>query len=141
MDKNTVNGSVVINATLSEVWDILTNPDKIELYTGSITKTDWHVDSPITWSGEMHGTKYENKGKVLKNIPTQLLRYTYWSGMGGDADSPENYSEITYTLKQADDNSIELTYSRIKIATEIETQIFQGHLQSMLDEIKRLSEE
>lgn len=140
MDKNSVNGSVKINATPSKVWDILTNPNKIVLYTGSTTQTDWNVGSPITWSGEMHGTKYENKGKVLENNPNNLLRYTYWSGMGGDADLPENYSEITYTLKQADDNSVELTYSRIKIATEIETQIFQGHIQSMLSEIKKLSE-
>lgn len=141
MDKNSVNGSIIINSTHSKVWDVLTNPDKIVLYTGSLTKTNWKVGSSITWSGEMHGTKYENKGKVLENMSNILLRYTYWSGMGGDADLPENYSEIIYTLKQVDDNSVELTYSRIKIATEIETQIFQGHIQSMLEEIKRLSEE
>lgn len=138
---NTVNGNIIINAKSSKIWDILTNPDKIKLYTGSTTKSDWQVGSAITWSGEMHGVKFENKGKVLENKPNQLLRYTYWSGMGGDTDLPENYSEITYTLKQIDDNSIELTYSRIKIATEIETQIFQGHIQSMLSEIKKLSEE
>lgn len=141
MDKNSVSGSVKINATPSKVWDILTNPNKIVLYTGSTTQTDWNVGSPITWSGEMHGAKYENKGKVLENNPNNLLRYTYWSGMGGDSDLPENYSEISYNLKQADDNYLELIYSRIKIATEIETQIFQGHIPSMLGEIKRLSEE
>lgn len=138
---NTVNGNIIINAKSSKIWDILTNPDKIKLYTGSTTQSDWQVGSAITWSGEIHGTKFENKGRVLENKPNQLLRYTYWSGMGGDTDLPENYSEITYTLKQIDDNSIELTYSRIKIATEIETQIFQGHIQSMLSEIKKLSEE
>lgn len=138
---NTVNGNIIINAKSSKIWDILTNPDKIKLYTGSTTQSDWQVGSAITWSGEMHGTKFENKGRVLENKPNQLLRYTYWSGMGGDTDLPENYSEITYTLKRIDDNSIELTYSRIKIATEIETQIFQGHIQSMLSEIKKLSEE
>jgi uncharacterized protein YndB with AHSA1/START domain len=140
MEKNTVTGSVVINATLSKVWDILTNPEKIQLYTGSVTKTDWQIGSPITWSGEMHGTKYENKGKMLQNKPNNLLQYTYWSGMGGDADLPENYSEITYNLKQTDDDAVVLNYSRLNIATEIETQIFQAHIQSMLDEIKKIAE-
>ncbi len=141
MDNNSINGSVRINAQISKIWDTLTNPNKIILYTGSTTQTDWKIGSPIIWSGEIHGIKYENKGEILENNPNIQLRYTYWSGMGGDADLLENYSEITYTLKKADDNSIELTYSRIKIATEIETQIFQSNLQAMLNEIKKLSEQ
>lgn len=140
MDNNAVKASIIINAAASKIWNVLTNPDKIALYTGSQTDTDWVVGSPITWEGEMHRRKFRNKGEVLDYVSNKLLRFTYWSGMGGDADLPENYSEIAYTLKQSDDNSTELTYSRIKIATEIETQIFQGHIQSMLDEIKRLSE-
>ncbi len=111
------------------------------LYNGSKTQTDWSIGSPIIWEGELQGTKYKNKGKVLDNIPNRLLRFTYWSGMGGDADLPENYSEITYSLNLLDDNSVELTYSRIKIPTALEKQIFEEHLQSMLGEIKRLSEE
>jgi len=77
---------------------------------------------------------------VLENVSNKLLRFTYWSGIGGDADLPENYSEIAYTLKQSSNNSTELIYSRIKIATAMETQIFRGHVQSMLEEIRRLSE-
>jgi uncharacterized protein YndB with AHSA1/START domain len=139
MNNSSVKATIIINAPASKIWDVLTNPDKIVLYTGSHIRTDWKVDSPITWEGEMHEAKFLNKGNVLENISNTLLRFTYWSGMGGDKDSPENYSEITYTLKQAD-NSVEFTYSRINIATEIETQIFQGHIQSMLEEIKILSE-
>jgi uncharacterized protein YndB with AHSA1/START domain len=138
---NSVNGSIKINAPLSKIWDTLINPEKIVLYTGSTTRTDWKKGSPVTWSGEMNGAKYQNKGIVLENTPNRLLRFTYWSGMGGDADLPENYSEITYALNPIDDNIVELTYSRIKIPTVLEKQIFDGHIQSMLEEIKRLSEE
>ena len=141
MDNNSVKGSIKINAALSKIWDTLTNPAKIMLYTGSAADTDWLKGSPVTWSGEMQGTKYQNKGKVLENAPGKLLRFTYWSGMGGDADLPENYSEITYTLNPVNDNLVELTYSRIKIPTVLEKQIFDGHIQLMLEEIKRLSEE
>jgi hypothetical protein len=88
----------------------------------------------------MHGMAFENKGKGLEVTPYQLLKFTYWSGMGGDADLPENYSEITYSLTPIDNSNIELKYTRINIPTEIETQIFQGHILSMLAEIKKLSE-
>ena len=142
MDTNSsVKGSIAIKAPVSKIWDILTNPDKIVLYIGSQTHTDWTVGSPITWEGEMHGTKFQNKGVVLENKPNRLLRFTYWSGMGGDADLPANYSEITYRLNQLSNNSVELIYLRIKIPTALEKQIFDGHLPSMLEEIKRLSEE
>lgn len=141
MDKNSVKASVKIIATPSKVWSVLTDPDKIMLYTGSIAQTDWKVNSPITWSGEMQGAPFENKGEVLENNPSSLLRYTFWTGMGGDADLPENYSEVTYTLDLLDNNTVELTYLRTNIATEMETQIFQAHIHSMLEKIRELSEE
>ena len=141
MNSNSVNGSIIVNAAVSKLWDILTNPDKIVLYIGSQTNTDWAVGSAITWEGEMHGTKFQNKGKVLENVKNKLLRFTYWSGMGGDKDLPENYSEIIYALNPLGDNSVELTYSRINIPTDFEKQIFEGYLPSMLQEIKKLSEE
>jgi uncharacterized protein YndB with AHSA1/START domain len=140
MENNSIKGSIIINAPVSKIWNALTNPDKIILYLYSQTHTDWAVGSPITWEGEMQGAKYQNKGVVLENIRHQLLRFTYWSGMGGDQDLPENYSEVTYTLNQLDNNSIALNYWRTKIPTAIEKQIFEAHLPSMLEAIKKLSE-
>ena len=140
MTQYSVNGSININAAAENIWDTLTIPEKIILYTGSNTTTDWQTGSSISWKGEMHGMPFENKGKVLDVNPHQLLKYTYWSGMGGDADALENYSEVTFTLYPIDTNTTELQYLRINIPTEIETQIFQGHIQSMLAEIKKLSE-
>lgn len=139
MAQNSVKGSIIINAQTERIWEVLTNPDKIALYTGSNTTTNWQQGSNISWKGEMHGTAFENKGKVLKVDENAVLKYTYWSGMGGDADLPENYSEITFNLNSVE-NGIELAYSRINIPTEIETQIFQGNIQSMLEEIKKLAE-
>lgn len=80
MDNNSIKGRIIINAAVSKIRDILTNPDKIALYIASQTHTDRAVGSPIEWNGEMHGTKYQKKGKVLENIKNKLLRFTYWSG-------------------------------------------------------------
>jgi uncharacterized protein YndB with AHSA1/START domain len=140
MTQHSVTGSIIIDASAANIWDTLTNPEKIVLYTGSNTSSNWQPGSSITWKGEMHGMPFENKGEVLEIKSNQLLKYTYWSGMGGDADLPENYSEITYFLTPVENNTVELKYTRVNIPTEIETQIFQGHIQLMLEEIKKLSE-
>jgi uncharacterized protein YndB with AHSA1/START domain len=140
MTQNSVTGGIIINAQAEKIWEVLTNPDKIVLYTGSNTITNWQIGSSISWKGEMHGTAFENKGKILEVDQNKVLKYTYWSGIGGDADLPENYSEITFNLNSVN-NGIGLTYTRTNIPTEIETQIFQGHIQSMLEEIKKLAEQ
>lgn len=141
MQENSVQGSVIINADIQTIWEVLTNPDKIALYTGARVQSDWGVGSPVTWSGELFGTTYENNGRILENLPHQQLTFTYWSGLGGDMDLPENYSTVSYTLRQMDDASIELTYHRINIPTEMETQIFRENLASILGNIKKLAEE
>jgi uncharacterized protein YndB with AHSA1/START domain len=140
MENNSIRESIIIKASAPIIWDILINPEKIKLYIGSATTTDWAVGSPISWEGEMQGMTYNNKGKVLENVPHNRLRYTFWSGMGGDIDLPENYSEITFELKPLGNGSVELVYSREKIPTEIEKEVFEQNLPSMLQEIKRLAE-
>lgn len=141
MQENSVHGSILINANASRVWDALTNPDQIVLYTGSKTTTDWAVNSSVSWTGELFGTTYESKGIILENAAYSILKFTYWSGLGGDMDLPDNYSIVTYTLNELDNDSVELAYSRIKIPTEMETQIFKENIKSMLEEIKRIAEE
>lgn len=140
MENHSIQGSIKINATPANIWDVLTNPVKIVQYLGSHIQTDWQQGSPITWEGEMQGNKFQNRGNVIENKPNQLLCFTYWSGMGGDKDLPENYSEITYSLKSEENGVVELTYSRIKIPTAMEKQIFEGHLPYMLEAIKNISE-
>ena len=140
MDNMSIKSQITINATPAKVWNVLTDPEKILQYIGSQTITDWVAGSPITWEGEMQGMKFQNKGTVLENIFNERHKFTYWSGMGGDVDEPGNYSEITYSLKPLNDRQTEFKYFREKIPTLIEKQIFEGHLQSMLEEIKRLSE-
>jgi uncharacterized protein YndB with AHSA1/START domain len=138
---HSIKGSIAIDASPEKVWDILTNPEKILLYIGANTTTDWKPGSAITWEGEMGGQKYLNKGKVLESKPYELLKFTYWSNFGGIPETPENYSVITYTLDKADDRKTMFTYNRENIPTSEEKTMFEGHLQFMLAEIKRLAEE
>jgi uncharacterized protein YndB with AHSA1/START domain len=104
--------SVEIDAPQSDVWDALTNPDKIKQYMhGTDVSTDWSKGSAITWRGEWKGKPYEDKGEILEVKPQALLRYTHWSPMGGGEDKPENYHTVTYELT-GDDGHTTLTLTQ-----------------------------
>jgi uncharacterized protein YndB with AHSA1/START domain len=103
---------VTIHATRGEVWEALTDPDKVKQYLhGTEMSTDWKEGSPIVWRGEWKGRSYEDKGTVLAVQTEKLLRYTHWSPMGGSEDTPENYHTVTYELA-GDDGKTTLTLSQ-----------------------------
>ncbi len=94
---------VTINAPRADVWDALTNPDKVKKYMhGTEMSTDWKKGSAIKWTGEWKGKPYEDKGEVLEVEPERMLKYTHWSPMGGSEDKPENYHTLTYVLEGSD---------------------------------------
>lgn len=98
---------VTINASAAEVWDALTNPDKVKLYMhGTEMSTDWKPGSPIFWRGEWKGRPYEDKGTVLAVLPDSHLSYTHWSPMGGSEDKPQNYHTVTYELAGNDEQTV-----------------------------------
>jgi uncharacterized protein YndB with AHSA1/START domain len=136
-----IKGSININTNAGEVWKVLTDPGIIKQYIGSDTKTDWNKGSDIEWEGEFGGNQYLDKGKVLENEPNKILKHTYFSSFAGAEDSPDNYSIITWSLENSMHNLTTLTYTRENIPTLEERAMFEEHLPSMLDEIKRLAEE
>jgi len=95
--------TVTIRATRREVWNALTDPEKVKRYMhGTDMSTDWKEGSPIVWRGEWKGRSYEDKGTVMAVEPQRLLKYTHWSPMGGSEDKPENYHTVTYELAGED---------------------------------------
>ena len=69
--KKTIN----VNTDTSQVWDALTNPDKIKEYLfGTETISDWKVGSPIIFQGEYQGQKYKDKGNILDIKEGQFLQ-------------------------------------------------------------------
>jgi len=98
---------VTINAPKADVWDALTNPEKVKRYMhGTEMSTDWKEGSPITWTGEWQGKPYQDKGEVLEVEPKTILKYTHWSPLGGSEDSPENYHTLTFELSGSDGTTI-----------------------------------
>jgi uncharacterized protein YndB with AHSA1/START domain len=106
--KNQITGraGIRINSSIDKVWEALTNPELIKKYFfGTDTKTDWKVGSPITFTGEWEGKKYEDKGTILEIQPKELIKYEYWSSMSGMEDKPENYVPITYEIATENDQT------------------------------------
>lgn len=143
MDKSLIaTKSIQINSTPEKIWSVLTNPEKIKTYLfGTEVKTDWKEGSPITFSGEYEGHKYEDKGNIIENMPNELLNYNYWSGFSGLEDKPENYSLVSYRIKKLNDKTYEFTWHQQGFSSEEGKCHTEEGLEKMLEQIKKLSEE
>lgn len=139
-DHLTGKSTITINASSSKVWDALTKPELIKKYFfGTDTHTDWKVGSPVRFTGEWEGKKYEDKGIVLTNEPQQLLEYTYWSSLSGKKDSPENYQTVSYQLSGSTDTTT-LTITQQGIASEKEKEHSEKNWSNVLNGLKELLE-
>ncbi len=98
----TLEFSISIAAPADKVWAALTTPELVKQYFfGTQLVTDWKVGSPVYFRGEWEGTPYEDKGMVLEFDPPKHLAYNYLSSWSGLEDVPENYANITYSVRES----------------------------------------
>ncbi len=135
-----VSESIDINAPISKVWEALTNPEIIKEYLfGTQTITDWKVGSDIIFQGAYGDNlefNYKDKGIVRKNVLNEVISYSYWSGFSGLEDKPENYSLVTYTVKEIDDNKTNFTWTQAGFGTEEGYQHSLSWMKDFLGQIK-----
>lgn len=146
MTEETARASVLIDASPEEVWEALTDPDAIkDYYLGAKVETDWNVGSPITWSGEWDGTKYEDKGEILTAEPGEELSYSHWSSLAGSEDVPGNYHVIRMTLdEQGGQTEVALTQSNLEggvtAADRENRDDYENNWSTMLEGLKKTVE-
>ena len=96
--------TTTIKASAEQVWNTLTNPDKIQQYLfGSRVDTDWKPGSKANFyivQDEKQITIV--KGEVIRCTQNRLLEHTLFPHKSGIEDVPENYIVITYELQQHD---------------------------------------
>jgi uncharacterized protein YndB with AHSA1/START domain len=100
----TIQQTIHIHASPEQVWDALTNPDKIAHYLyGARTYTDWQPGSPIQYQMEQNGEWVTVvKGEVVIFEPPHRLESTLLPlGWNGLEDVPENYLTSTYEIAPA----------------------------------------
>ena len=132
--------SFTFNVPASTVWAGLTDPKIVEQYFfGTQQKSDYEVGSPITFSGEWDGKKYEDKGIILEITPGKYLKYNYWSSMGGLEDIPENYANVSYEISEKDGKSIlEITQDNLK--DEAAKEHSENNWKMLMEEMRKLIE-
>ena len=129
-----------IAAPAAAVWMALTNPEMIKQYLfGTEATSDWKVGSPITYKGVWQGKPYEDKGTILEVVPNQILKSTYWSGMSGLEDKPENYSTVTYSLSEKGGRTT-LTVTQSNNSTKESATHSEGNWKMVLEGLKALIE-
>jgi uncharacterized protein YndB with AHSA1/START domain len=129
-----------IDATPDVVWRTLTDPAAIKQFMfGAAVETDWQPGSPIVWRGEYQGKAYEDKGEVIAVTPGRRLELTHFSPLSGQADIPENYHTLIYTLK-ASDTHTRLSLSQDNNADQAAADHAQANWEQMLAGVKQLIE-
>jgi uncharacterized protein YndB with AHSA1/START domain len=94
----TVKQEIILNATTSEVWDALTNPEKTKAYMFNCkVVTDWKVGSPIIWEGAEDGKEYV-KGNVLNYEKEKILEYITFDPNSEVQDDPDNHLSVKMQL-------------------------------------------
>jgi uncharacterized protein YndB with AHSA1/START domain len=140
MSNLSLNTTITVNAPASKVWQALTDPEIVKQYFfGTLVKSDWKKDSPITWSGEWEGKAYEDKGNILDITPGKYVKYSYWSSMSGTVDIPENYQNVSYDL--AENNGVTtLTIGQENIKDEKAKAHSEQNWQHIFGKMKELIE-
>ena len=133
--------SIKVNASPERVWKALTDPEEIKQYLfGTKTTTDWKKGSPITYSGEWEGQRYQDKGTIIDIRPAELLHTTYFSSMSGKEDKPENYANVIYRIKPEGAQTI-LTITQDNNANEKSRDHSQQNWNMVLESFKKVVEE
>lgn len=133
--------AIAIKAPKTVVWDALVNPEKIKKYLfGTEAKTDWKVGSPIIFSGIWDNRPYEDKGTVLAFEPEKSLVYNYWSNLSGIENKPENYANISYSVREQGDETL-LTITQDGFKDDAALERSEGDWGYVLEELKKVAEE
>ncbi len=129
--------SVRIRAGRDRVWRALTDPAEIRQYMfGAEVMCDWLEGSPIVWKGMWNGRPYEDKGRILRFAPKEMLQYSHFSPLSGLPDIPENYHTVTIILSGAgSETTVDLAQD--KNGTETEKASSEKNWELMLATLKK----
>lgn len=133
--------SLDIDASLSRVWHILTNPNQMRQWLGGASITsEWKQGSAISFTGNWNGKEYADKGAVLQFEREKVFQYSYWSIFSGLPDKPAHYSIIRFDLKRLTDDKTTLVLAHRNIATQQMHEHSETNWRETLDLIRKMAE-
>lgn len=136
----TATTQITVHASAGRVWEALTNPKLVKKYMmGADVKSDWKVGSPITYTGEFQGKRFEEKGVIQKFEPSKMLQATHFSASSGKEDQPENYALVTWELNEKD-GAVVVTVSQDSIPNEKAIEGAKANWTGVLKGLKETAE-
>ena len=133
--------SISINASKTNVWNALVNPEAINKYMfGTNVVSDWKEGGPIIWKGEWQGKPYEDKGVILQLLQERTIQYSHFSPLSGLPDKPESYHIVTIELSE-DGVQTRVSLSQDNYSTEQEREHSESNWGMMLTSLKKFLEE
>lgn len=114
--------SVIINAPVSKVWEVLTDPAQAKQWlSGEKDSSDWKKGNPIAYTGVWEGRTEDDKGIIVGIVPEKLLHTAYFSFLSGQEDKPENYANVIYEVSPENGRTL-MTITQDHIETEGDLQ-------------------
>jgi uncharacterized protein YndB with AHSA1/START domain len=132
--------AIEINASLEQVWKVLTSPEYIKKYLyGTTAISEWKKGSSLVFKGEWEGVPYEEKGTILEFQKPELFKYSYFTAFYGIPDLPENYSIIMNKLTEAN-GIVKLHLTQTGFTSEEKLKHSHESWTQCLESIKSLAE-
>ena len=132
--------SVDIKAKSKDVWDALTDSEKIRQYMfGTEVTSQWKEGSKIVWKGEWNGKFFEDLGTITQFKPGQVLEYTHYSADSGAGKEPENVHNVTTTLDEKG-NQTRVTISQDGNKNDEEKKHSEQNWKKILESLKTFVE-
>lgn len=112
--ENKIELETTISTTPEQIWDALTNPDKIEGYMfGARCESDWKPGSKSNFFVEQDGKQITVvKGEVIRAEPFRYLEHTLFPANSKIKDTLENYIVISYDLRPISEDETYLTITQ-----------------------------
>lgn len=135
-----VDRTIDILAPVSQVWDFITTPEGMKEYLFGIDAvSEWTVGSPITFSGELAGKPFEDKGLIEQFDKDSVFAYSWYSSFTGVPDLLENYTRVRIALEKTDKGTrLKLRHSNFPTRTAFESQ--ERYWYDALETIKERTE-
>lgn len=141
-----IKNDIIINASRSEIWDLLVNPKVTPEYMFTCAiESDFKIGSPVIWKG-IHDNVVYVSGYLSEFDPENKMVYTVIDPNAAYAQTTENHLTVSYELKESE-NSFQLSVVQSGYETAAEGQarydeaITGGGWSSILEKIKEMAEQ
>ncbi len=112
--ENRIELQATISTSPENIWDALTNPDKIQQYMfGARCESDWKPGSKANFFVKQDKKEVVVvKGEVIRSEPYKYLEHTLFPTNSRISDTLENYIVIIYELDPISETETELTITQ-----------------------------